>query len=398
MGKPEQALAATERALALDPMHFMAGRERSLALAKLGRPGEAWQATFAGYMRGAVQNFIELAAAYVEAGLHADADAVLESVSKTQAAAPLNPMVHYLRGLLPRGDGRRDWGRRLLPPRLRGPLVYSNPHRVEEQAALEAALRANPRDASAPPPPRQPPLRRGHGARTRSRHWKEATRLNPRLALSWRNVGYAERNLRQDDRAAYDAYRKALEIDPSDARVLLETDEVAERLKVLPAERLASLEKLQGTVDRRDDLVLRLVDLRLANGAQTGLEAAHRAMTTRDFNVWEGGYTLHLVWTDLNRKLGDLALDRKDLRAALGYYEQAAQYPKNLKVAPRTPDFRAHVNWSFARAHLTLGRREGRRALPPAHPRRAPPRAGPRHLLSGAGAEGQGRTRRHTTS
>jgi tetratricopeptide (TPR) repeat protein len=373
MGKPDQALAATERALALDPMHFMAGRERSLALAKLGQPNEAWQATFVGYMRGAVQNYLELAAAYVEAGLHADADAVLESVSKNQAAAPLNPMVHYLRGYCREAMGDATGTAELFRRGSAGSLVYSNPHRVEEQAALEAALRANPRDASAHHLLGN--LLYGAGRREDAlAHWKEATGLDPRLARSWRNVGYAERNLRRDDWAAYDAYRKALEIDPSDARVLLETDEVAERLKVPAAERLASLEKLQGTVDRRDDLVLRLVDLRLANGSQTGLEAAHRAMTTREFNVWEGGYTLHLQWTDLNRKLGDLALDRKDLRAALGYYEQAAQYPKNLKVAPRTPDFRAHVSWSFARAHLTLGTRKDaepylQRILDEPHPR-----------------------------
>jgi tetratricopeptide (TPR) repeat protein len=356
MGSSEQALAAAERSLALDPMHFMAGREKSLALAKLGRPAEPWQATFDGYMRGAVQNFIELAAIYVEAGLHADADAVLDGFSKTQGAAPLNPMVHYLRGLCREAMGDTAGATELFRRGEGGPLAYSNPSRVEELAALEAALKVNPRDASAHHLLGN--LLYGVGRREDALgHWKEATRLNPLLALSWRNVGYGERNLRQDDRAALDAYRKALEIDPSDARVLLEMDQVAERLKVAPAERLLSLEKLRATVERRDDLVLRWVDLRLADGAQAGLEAAHGAMTARDFHVWEGGYTLHLVWTDLNRTLGDLALERKDLRTALAYYEQAAQYPKNLKVAPRTPDFRAHVNWSFAGAHLALGQR-----------------------------------------
>ena len=33
------------------------------------------------------------------------------------------------------------------------------------------------------------------------------------------------------------------------------------------------------------------------------------------------------------------------------HYERAGEYPKNLEVAPRTPDMRAHVLWSLARAH-----------------------------------------------
>ena len=38
LAQPEKALAAAERALALDPMHFMAARETTLALRALGRP------------------------------------------------------------------------------------------------------------------------------------------------------------------------------------------------------------------------------------------------------------------------------------------------------------------------------------------------------------------------
>jgi tetratricopeptide (TPR) repeat protein len=39
------------------------------------------------------------------------------------------------------------------------------------------------------------------------------------------------------------------------------------------------------------------------------------------------------------------------MEAARRHYERALEYPKNLEVAPRTPNLRAHVLWSLSQAH-----------------------------------------------
>ncbi len=366
--EPAQALAAAEEALALDPMHFMGGYEKTLALRKLGRGADEWEATRRAWMRDSVQNAIELAAAYLQAGLPADADAVLAEASERPLAsgsrdeAPAvfsarrsSPMVDYLRGAIAKERGDAKAAADFFASGGAGSLVYTNPHRVEELQALETALSANPKDARAHHLLGN--LLYGLGRREDGlAHWKQAVAVDERLALSWRNIAYGERQLHKDDRAALEAYRKAFALDPADARVLLELDQTAERLRVAASDRLALLEAHRDTVNRRDDLTLRWIDATLASGS-TALEPVRQALLTRHFHTWEGMYGVHQAFMDVHRRLGDLALERKDTKGALALYQKAFEYPRNLEVAPRTPDFRAQLNWAVANAYLVSGRK-----------------------------------------
>ena len=345
-------------------MHFVGGWEKTLALRKLGRGADEWEATRRAYMRDSVENGIELATAYVQAGLLADADAVLAAAGARDdggAEAPAvysarrtSPIVHYLRGWLAqqRGDAAAAAG--FFAKGKAGTLVYTNPHRVEELAALEAAAAADPKDAHARHLLGN--VLYGLGRRDDGlAQWKQAVALDEKLALSWRNIAWAERQLHQDDRAAAEAYRKAFAIDPSDARVLLELDQTAERLRVPAAERRALLDAHRTTVDARDDLTMRWIDVTLATGGPADLEPVRQALLTRHFHSWEGMYGIHQAFMDVHQRLGDISLAKKDLKGALALYQRAFEYPKNLEVAPRTPDFRAHLNWSVANAYLASG-------------------------------------------
>jgi tetratricopeptide (TPR) repeat protein len=319
-------------------------------------------------MRDSVANATELASAYVEAGLPADADAVLAEVDARHGASPgeeppapysarrFSPLVYYLRGFLAQQRGDAAAASAFFAKGAAGPLAYANPHRVEELAALEAAAAANPKDAHA-----QHLLGNvlyGLGRREEGlARWKQAVALDERLSLSWRNIGYAERQLHQDDRAAAEALRRAFAADPGDARVLLELDQAAERLRVPAAERKALLDAHRDTVDKRDDLTSSWIDLTLEAGGPADLEPVRQVLLTRHFHSWEGRYGIHSAFVDVNLRLGDLALERKDLKGALALYQKAFEYPKNLEVAARTPDFRAHLNWRVANAYLVSGRK-----------------------------------------
>jgi tetratricopeptide (TPR) repeat protein len=363
LGEPEAALRAAERSLELDPMHFMGGREKTLALAALRRPTDEWQAIWHGYMRDAVQNQLELAAAYVESGLPQDAEAVLaDAAAHAPAAADESPfsaqrgtpMLDYLLGYLALGRGDVSAAHACFARAAERPLAYANPHRVVEAAALEAAIHEDPQDSHAHHLLGNALY--GFGRREDGlAQWREATRLYPGLGLAWRNVGYAEHQLGGDERAALEAYRNAFSARPGDASILLELDQAQERVRVPAAERLALLESHRPVVDRRDDLVMRWIDLQLDAGSPAGLEAARDVLVTRHFHSWEGLYGVHQAFVEANQRLGDLALARKDVKTALARYQQAFEYPRNLEVAPRTPDFRAHLNWSVANAYLTAG-------------------------------------------
>ncbi|MFI4941635.1 MAG: DUF5107 domain-containing protein [Burkholderiales bacterium] len=342
----EPALRAAEQALRLDPMHFMAAREAALALRALGRPTDEAETTRAGIMRSSVPNAIDLAASYAAAGLFEDADAVLAGQLATADAA--SPMLHYLRGSFRKalGDGTAaEHFRRAAA----SPLAGALPHRLIEKQALEEAIVLAPNDARAHHLLGN--LLYGFGQREEGlARWKEAVRLDQGLSLAWRNVGYAEAQLHKDDRAALAAYDRAFAVDASDARVLLERDQVAERLRLPGPERRTLLERNRSTVEGRDDLTARFVDLLLESGGERELQQAERILKTRHFHTWEGAYGLHHAWVENQQRLGDAALARGDRALALRHYQGALEYPKNLEVAPRTPDLRAHVWWSLSRA------------------------------------------------
>ena len=166
-------------------------------------------------------------------------------------------------------------------------MDYTNPHRLEEAAALEAALRFDPRDSRAR-------LFLGNllyakGRREEGlRHWESAAANEPGLIHALRNIAYARRHLHNDLAASYEIYRKAAALKPDDARILLELDQVAEALKRPPGERYAALSTRLETVYSRDDLVARLADLRLQRGRPDDLAAVHRDHASHHFHTWEG--------------------------------------------------------------------------------------------------------------
>jgi tetratricopeptide (TPR) repeat protein len=131
---------------------------------------------------------------------------------------------------------------------------------------------------------------------------------------------------------------------------------LAERLGGPAAERRGLLDRHRETVERRDDLTKRWIDLLLAEGRPSDLDLVERLLSSRHFHSWEGAYELHHAWVEVQQKQGDLALGRGDVADAREHYERALEYPANLEVAPRTPDLRAHVLWSLARS-LTGGER-----------------------------------------
>jgi Tfp pilus assembly protein PilF len=361
MDRHTDALVAAQAAVKRDALHFMGLHEASLAMKNSGKPNATALALWKRVMRDAAQNYLELSCAYGAAGLYKDADGVLGAYANGKDAGRLNPMVSYMRGYYQERAGDAKSAAAFFATARKGPAAYTNPHRVEEMAALESAIRQDGADAQAH-------LFLGNllyakGRRAEGlKYWKQAVEKDSRLEPAWRNVGYAENRLNNNLSASREAYRKALELDPRDARVLLELDQVSERLGTPAAERLKVLMSHTEATASRDDLTFTQLDLRLAQGDEASLKSVYDTLKNRHFHSWEGAYGVHHAWVEVNQRLGDRSLAAKDMAAALRYYEQANEYPANLEVAPRTPDFRAHVNWNLAKFHAAAGDQQQSRA------------------------------------
>ncbi len=352
-GKRSEALHAADHAMELDPLNFMAACEKMLVSLSINEPERSGQRDWERLMRDEVQNYLTLATAYANAGLYQTADSILAMFSNTKADSELNPMVNYFRGYFQELLGNSDQAADFYVRAQKGLVDYTNPHRLEGKAALEAAIRYHEQDANAH-------LFLGNLLYASGQlqdgfaHWLKAAQYNDRHAHAWRNIGYGERFLNHDLNAALQAYEKTLEINPQDARALLEYETICETLQKPVSERLQNLENQIDVVNTRDDLISRLIDLRLLTGDKDRLSKAYQTLRNHHFHSWEGKYGVHHAWVEVNQKLGDLAFDAKDFQTALKHYEEACLYPENLEVAARTPDFRAHVNWNLAKTYLAM--------------------------------------------
>lgn len=207
---------------------------------------------------------------------------------------------------------------------------YVFPSRLEEMLLLEEAIRLNPYDARAP-------YYLGNLLYDRRRHeeaialWEVATRLDSSFPTAWRNLGFGSYNVAHNNARAMDAFARARELSPWDARLLYEQDQLAKHTGTALKQRLKALESNKELVWQRDDLSVELATLYNSTGDP---EAALRVLLSRQFQPWEGGEGLVLgQYVRAQVLLGQRALAVADTEAAVTCFKKSLDPPSNLAEA-----------------------------------------------------------------
>jgi tetratricopeptide (TPR) repeat protein len=207
---------------------------------------------------------------------------------------------------------------------------YVFPSRLDEILLLEAAMTQNPGDARAP-------YYLGNLLYDRRRHedaiqlWERAVELDPDYPTAWRNLGFAYYNVQGDETKARNAFARANTLDPEDARIVYEQDQLLKRIGETPDRRLATFQRLPILVALRDDLSVELASLYNQVGRP---EDALQVLLTRRFQPWEGGEGLVLSqYVRANLLLGQRALVEKDESAAIRRFEAAWNPPQSISEA-----------------------------------------------------------------
>src|SRR4029079_8029814 len=99
-------------------------------------------------------------------------------------------------------------------------------------------------------------------------------------------LGLAYYNKLNEPARALQSFETAFELNPADARVLFELDQLHKKLKRPPAQRLALLVQHASLVEQRDDLTIELISLLNQLGRP---EDAFDLIAGRTFHPWEGG-------------------------------------------------------------------------------------------------------------
>jgi tetratricopeptide (TPR) repeat protein len=262
------------------------------------------------------------------------------------------PMLWYALGWIEELMGDSDKSKASFLNAARQSPDYCFPSRLEEIAVLKAAIRNNPDDSFAV---------YYLGCLLYDRRcydlaidlWEKSANLRPGFATVWRNLGIAYFNIRGEKQKALDAYNRAFDTSPQDARVLYERDQLWKRVGESPDKRLHELVSHLDLTTGRDDLSIELCALY----NQTGLfETALEILTARQFQPWEGGEGGAISqFTRAHLSLGYKALESGDALIALEHFSAPLAPPHNLSEQRSILANTGNIHYAVGLAYDALG-------------------------------------------
>ena len=268
LGRADEALALCAESLALDKFNYGC-RWVELLL------GAGDREAFTLLMRGESENYDEIALDFCAAGLCDEADALWGFGSERDALSEMSLYYwkYYCSATPLRGSQPRQTSG------VAGPCF---PNRLE---AIEVLSAAREDDARAPwllgnlwYDKRQYDLA--------EQCWEQAVAADPDFPAAWRCLALVRYNKRHDAPGALAAMERAWALDETDARILMELDQLHKKLGHPAQERLDRLQSHRAQVESRDDLVLE--EITLLNDLGRFAEAKEKLDAHR-FHPWEGG-------------------------------------------------------------------------------------------------------------
>ena len=275
-------------------------------------------------LRKSSQNYDEMALDYIQAGLY---DEAIDTWMIAEKEKAVSPMTYYYIGYAKAMQGHMDEAKTYFEKAETIKPDYCFPNRLEDIQALSAAKALNPDGAKAPYylgclyyDKRQYDVA--------IENWELSAKLDPTFPTVWRNLALARFNKQGRQEEALDYMEKAFRLDMTDARMLMELDQLFKRLHHPHLERLDFLQKYPKLITKRDDLVLE--EITLLN--QTGYyEEAMQKLDAHQFHPWEGGEGKVPAQYKICRvELAKQAVANKEYEKAIGLLKECLEYPYHL--------------------------------------------------------------------
>lgn len=158
--------------------------------------------------------------------------------------------------------------------------------------------------------------------------WENSVSINNKFPTSHRNLALAYYNKKQDAARAETELETAFRLDDTDARVLMELDQLYKKNGKSAQVRLELLSNHMDLVEWRDDLLTEYITLL---NTMKKYDDAYTCMMSHNFHPWEGGegkITAQYVFslTAMAKKEMDKGNDVK----AIEFLKKTAEYPHNL--------------------------------------------------------------------
>ena len=324
LNRAEEALNLIQESLAIDAFNSGCLFERYLLLSKSGKDLVALR-EIKKIMRDNVHNYIAFALDYAHAGLYEEAEVLLTLAIEDDT--DVYPMVYYFLGHFALKQSKEREATVYFRKASEMKPDFCFPNRVEEVKVLKSAIAINPSDAKAP-------FYLGNYWYASRQYddaiacWESSRKLDADFPTVHRNLALAYHNKRNDAAMALKALELAFKLDTTDARVLMELDQLYKKLNTPHEYRLTLLEKHPEATEYRDDLYLERVTLYNQLGNHT---RAQELIAKRKFHPWEGGEGKVVGQFLLcHLELAKVAIVGGRFSEALTLLEQAQDYPHNL--------------------------------------------------------------------
>lgn len=275
-------------------------------------------------LRHSNDNYDELAIDYLQAGLNYTAIEIWQIAVEEGA---VSPMTYYYMGYAYRLSDPVE-SNSLFEQAEKTDYSYCFPNRLEAILALRHATIVNPDGAKAHYylgclyyDKRQ--------YDTAISHWKESAKLDEHFPTVWRNLALALFNKCDKKEIAIQYMERAFLLDPKDARILMELDQLYRRMQRPHNLRLKNLQQYPELISKRDDLLLE--EITLLNQTSRYKDAMEK-IDSHHFHPWEGGEGKVSTQYQICRLelAKQLLADKTDLKKAVTLLEECLTYPPHL--------------------------------------------------------------------
>jgi tetratricopeptide (TPR) repeat protein len=349
LGDYKGAMATLTGVTEKDPLDFRAANEYYLLSKTSGNNvnSEKILSDLNRKMRDFNENYLELAVGYLNDGLNSEAEEILLRFKGK------NQMISYYLGYIQDRKGNKDAASKFFKEASDQSVDYGFPFRLEDVKVLNLASKYNPNDS-------RPYYYLGNLLYDRQpekaiENWEKAVKLDPSLAIAWRNLGWGYYQNTQDLAKAINAYEKAFAVKKEDPVYYAELDPLYE-MNNTPIEKRAEL--FRGTneiVKKRDDSFVReIIVLNLAGEYEKSVEYLNNS----NFHFREGSSRVRDITVDAHLLLGKKYLAGKKYQLALEQFLATVETPDNSASGRRMGDMRSpQINYYIGIAYEALGKK-----------------------------------------
>lgn len=350
-----EAEALIEESLKLDLFNMGCRFEKHLICLAQGKEQEAAavKAELKTLMRSATHPHLEYALDYTNAGMYSESAAILQFL--VEDSEEQYPMVYFALGYNASKMGDAVAAKALYAKAEQMKADFCFPNKLEEVLMLQDAMAINPEGAKAP-------YYLGnfwYNARQYKEAvacWEQSVSLDDTYPTVLRNLSLAYYNKQDDSAKALATLERAFALDTTDARILMELDQLYKKLHVSHRERLDVFEKYPELVEQRDDLCIERITL---NNQLGNYQTAYDLINARIFHPWEGGEGKVTGQYIICRiALAKQAIAEKRYEDAIRLLKETEKYPDNLGEGKLSTTEENDVHYYLGCAYEGMGNAE----------------------------------------